>query len=178
MVTRMLRHQQVAASVLHISGLCRGTPHPTIRREGDDDSGDDPRTPAGSADPSCSWPSRAGTTRRESATNAARFLRSAWDGQRIASLDPEEFYHFGLQRPLVRASSREPSTARSSGRSWSSCSASRANRDVIVGVGIEPHLRWKTYCRSVLDFAKELEVGLVVTLGALLAEVPHTRPVG
>ena len=38
----------------------------------------------------------------ESATNAARFLRSAWDGQRIASLDPEEFYHFGLQRPLVR----------------------------------------------------------------------------
>ena len=53
----------------------------------------------------------------------------------------------------------------------------RANRDVVVAVGIEPHLRWMTYCRAVLDFARELEVGLVVTLGALLAEVPHTRPV-
>lgn len=112
----------------------------------------------------------------ESATNAARFLRAAWDGHRIASLDPEEFYHFGLQRPLVRlvpgTLEREivwPETE------FSLCT--RAGRDVIVGVGIEPHLRWKTYCRAVLDFARELEVGLLITLGALLAEVPHTRPV-
>jgi hypothetical protein len=48
---------------------------------------------------------------------------------------------------------------------------------VVIGVGIEPHLRWKTYCRSILEMAQELEVGLLVTLGALLAEVPHTRPV-
>jgi predicted ATP-grasp superfamily ATP-dependent carboligase len=47
----------------------------------------------------------------------------------------------------------------------------------MIGVGIEPHLRWKTYCHTVLDLARELEVGLIVTLGALLAEVPHTRPV-
>ncbi|HZS33034.1 MAG TPA: PAC2 family protein [Methylomirabilota bacterium] len=112
----------------------------------------------------------------ESATNAVRFLRGAWDGQRIATLDPEEFYHFGLQRPLVRlapgTSERElvwPETE------FALCT--RGSRDVLIGVGIEPHLRWKTYCRAVLDFARELEVGLVVTLGALLAEVPHTRPV-
>ncbi len=112
----------------------------------------------------------------ESATNAVRFLRSAWDGQRIATLDPEEFYHFGLQRPLVRlvpgTTEREliwPETE------FALCT--RGSRDVLIGVGIEPHLRWKTYCRAVLDFARELEVGLVITLGALLAEVPHTRPV-
>ena len=112
----------------------------------------------------------------ESATNAARFLRSAWDGQRIASLDPEEFYHFGLQRPLVRL---VPGTLDRE-IVWPELEftlCTRASRDVVVGVAIEPHLRWKTYCRAVLDFARELEVGLVVTLGALLAEVPHTRPV-
>ena len=111
----------------------------------------------------------------ESATNAARFLRSSWDGHQIATLDPEEFYHFGLQRPLVRL---VPGTFDRE-IVWPELEftlCTRASRDVIVGVGIEPHLRWKTYCRSVLDFAKELEVGLVVTLGALLAEVPHTRP--
>src|SRR5262245_9120200 len=112
----------------------------------------------------------------ESATNAARFLRSAWNGQRIASLDPEEFCHFGLQRPLVRL---VPGTLDRE-IVWPELEfmlCTHASRDVIVGVGIEPHLRWKTYCRAVLDFARELEIGLVVTLGALLAEVPHTRPV-
>jgi hypothetical protein len=112
----------------------------------------------------------------ESATNAARFLRTAWDGQRIATLDPEEFYHFGLQRPLVRLipDSLEREIV------WPEMEfalCSRPSRDVLVGVGIEPHLRWKGYCRAVLDFARELEVSLVITLGALLAEVPHTRPV-
>ena len=48
---------------------------------------------------------------------------------------------------------------------------------MLIGIGSEPHLRWKTYCRTVLELARELEVGLIVTMGALLAEVPHTRPV-
>jgi proteasome assembly chaperone (PAC2) family protein len=112
----------------------------------------------------------------ESATNAARFLRSAWDGRRVASLDPEEFYHFGLQRPLVRL---KPDTGERE-IVWPETEfalATRAGRDVVIGVGIEPHLRWKTYCQAVLDLARELDIGLVVTLGALLAEVPHTRPV-
>ncbi|HEV8309474.1 MAG TPA: PAC2 family protein [Methylomirabilota bacterium] len=114
----------------------------------------------------------------EAATNAARFLRQAWDGQPLASLDPEEFYHFGLTRPQVRfkagSTEREilwPETE------FSLCAREALARDLLVGVGIEPHLRWKTYCQTVLDLARELEVGLVLTLGALLAEVPHTRPV-
>jgi proteasome assembly chaperone (PAC2) family protein len=114
----------------------------------------------------------------ESATNAARFLRRAWDGQPLATLDPEEFYHFGLTRPQVRfkpgTTEREitwPDTE------FSLCQPDALARDVLIGVGIEPHLRWKTYCRTILDMAREMEVGLVVTLGALLAEVPHTRPI-
>ena len=112
----------------------------------------------------------------ESATNAARFLRTAWDGTRIASLDPEEFYHFGLQRPLVRL---VPGTLERE-IVWPETEfmlCTRAGRDVVVGVSTEPHLRWKTYCGAVIDFARELEVGLIITLGALLAEVPHTKPV-
>ena len=50
-------------------------------------------------------------------------------------------------------------------------------RDVIVGVAIEPHLKWKTYCATVLELARTCQVSLVLTLGALLAEVPHTKPV-
>jgi proteasome assembly chaperone (PAC2) family protein len=114
----------------------------------------------------------------EAATNTVRFLRSAWNGSPYATLDGEEFYHFGLSRPLVRfvpgTSEREivwPDTE------FSHCRAAGLARDVLIGVGTEPHLRWKTYCATVLEMARELEVGLIVTLGALLAEVPHTRPI-
>ncbi len=114
----------------------------------------------------------------ESATNAARFLRQAWEGQPLATLDSEEFYHFGLTRPQVRF---KPGTTERDivwpDTEFSLCRREALARDVVIGVGIEPHLRWKTYCRSILEMAQELEVGLLVTLGALLAEVPHTRPV-
>src|SRR5207253_174186 len=50
-------------------------------------------------------------------------------------------------------------------------------RDLIVGVAPEPHLRWRTYCDTVLQLARMCDVSLLLTLGALLAEVPHTKPV-
>ncbi len=115
----------------------------------------------------------------ESATTAARFLGQIWPSQPLASIDPEEFYHFGLSRPYVRfkadsSSEREivwPSTDFSLSRHPS------LDRDLIVGVAIEPHLKWRTYCGAVLDLARRSGATLVLTLGALLAEVPHTRPV-
>jgi proteasome assembly chaperone (PAC2) family protein len=51
------------------------------------------------------------------------------------------------------------------------------DRDLIVSVATEPHLRWKTYCGAIVELARRCEATLVLTLGALLAEVPHTRPV-
>jgi proteasome assembly chaperone (PAC2) family protein len=115
----------------------------------------------------------------ESATTAVRYLGTAFHAEKFAEIDPEEFYHFGLSRPTVRF---KPGSETERELTWPTTdfSISRAPdlaRDVIVGVAIEPHLRWKTYCGLVLELAKTCEVGLVLTLGALLAEVPHTRPV-
>jgi len=60
---------------------------------------------------------------------------------------------------------------------FSIAQAPELSRDVIIGVAAEPHLRWKGYCGLVLDLARRCDVALVLTLGALLGEVPHTRPV-
>ena len=115
----------------------------------------------------------------ESATTAVKYLGTSFHAQKFAEIDPEEFYHFGLSRPYVRfkqgsETEREitwPTTE------FSIAQAPELARDVIVGVAVEPHLRWKTYCSLVLELARSCDVGLVLTLGALLAEVPHTRPV-
>ena len=115
----------------------------------------------------------------ESATTAARYLGQIWPSEPLATIDPEEFYHFGLSRPHVRfksgsRSEREivwPSTDFSLSRNGA------LDRDLIVGVAMEPHLRWRTYCGAVIDLARRARASLVLTLGALLAEVPHTRPV-
>jgi len=115
----------------------------------------------------------------ESATTAARYLATTFHAEKFAEIDPEEFYHFGLSRPYVRYKSgseteREivwPATEFSVAR------PAELARDLIIGVAIEPHLRWKTYCAAVLDLARRCDATLVLTLGALLAEVPHTRPI-
>jgi len=115
----------------------------------------------------------------EAATTAARYLSTSFGAEKFAEIDPEEFYHFGLSRPYVRyktgsETEREivwPATEFSLAR------AANLSRDLIIGVAIEPHLKWRTYCASVLELARRCEATLVLTLGALLAEVPHTRPV-
>jgi hypothetical protein len=114
----------------------------------------------------------------EAATTAARYLGQLWPSRPLGSIDPEEFYHFGLSRPHVRykrgsESEREiiwPATEFSISRPTPDC-------DLIVGVAIEPHLKWRTYCGAVLELARRCRVALVLTLGALLAEVAHSRPV-
>jgi len=115
----------------------------------------------------------------ESATTAVRYLGTSLHAEKFAEIDPEEFYHFGLTRPHVRF---KPGSETEREITWpatefSLARASDLARDVIVGVATEPHLRWKAYCGQVLDLARSCEVGLILSLGALLAEVPHTRPV-
>jgi proteasome assembly chaperone (PAC2) family protein len=115
----------------------------------------------------------------ESATTAARYLATTYQAEKFAEIDPEEFYHFGLSRPYVRYKSGS-STEREIVWPATEFSLTRSPdlpRDLIVAVAIEPHLRWRTYCATVLEVARRCEVTLVVTLGALLAEVAHTRPV-
>ena len=115
----------------------------------------------------------------EAATTAARTLARAWSAERFATIDPEEFYHFGLSRPHIRfkAGSRTEREVIWPATEFSAGSVPELDRDVIVGVAIEPHLKWKTYCGLVLELARRCRVSLVLTLGALLADVAHTRPV-
>jgi proteasome assembly chaperone (PAC2) family protein len=114
----------------------------------------------------------------ESATGAARALCRTWPTRQVATLHPEEFYHFGLTRPEVHF--RPGSPIRDV--HWPTTDFYLAeepalSRDVIVGIGIEPHLKWQTFCGHILALARQAGVSLVITLGALLADVPHTRPI-
>jgi proteasome assembly chaperone (PAC2) family protein len=115
----------------------------------------------------------------ESATAAARVLSRSWPSKPLAAIEPEEFYHFGLTRPEVRFR-QDGSGIRDV--HWPTTDFVRSDepalaRDVIVGVGIEPHLKWQTFCGHILELAHRAQVSLVITLGALLADVPHTRPI-
>jgi proteasome assembly chaperone (PAC2) family protein len=115
----------------------------------------------------------------ESATTAARYLSQLWSSRPFASIDPEDFYHFGLSRPYVRfkTGSRTEREIVWPATEFSLAQPSELERDIVVGVAIEPHLKWRTYCAEVLDLARRSRASLVLTLGALLAEVAHTRPI-
>ena len=115
----------------------------------------------------------------ESATTAARYLSQLWTSRPLASIDPEEFYHFGLSRPHVRfkTGSRTEREIVWPATEFSLAQPSELERDIVVGVAIEPHLKWRSYCGAVLEMARRCRASLVLTLGALLAEVAHTQPV-
>ncbi|MGH7374507.1 MAG: PAC2 family protein [Candidatus Rokuibacteriota bacterium] len=115
----------------------------------------------------------------ESATTAARYLSQLWSSRPFASIEPEEFYHFGLSRPYVRfkPGSRQEREIVWPATEFSVAQPSQLERDIVVGVAIEPHLKWRTYCAAVLELARRSRASLVLTLGALLAEVAHTKPV-
>jgi proteasome assembly chaperone (PAC2) family protein len=111
----------------------------------------------------------------DAATTAVRYLSSQWKAGSFAVIDPEIFYDFTTTRPHVRFDE-------SGGREivWPEnlLSGARINPDldVITLVGTEPQLRWRTFCTQITGLAQLFDVRLVVTVGALLTEVPHTRP--
>ena len=111
----------------------------------------------------------------DAATTAARWLRDRWAPEALATIDAEDFFDFTATRPQVTLAdgmTREiewPTTE----LYWGTL----AGVDAIVVVGHEPHLRWRTFCEQVVGVAKSYDARLVLTLGALLAEVPHTAPV-
>jgi predicted ATP-grasp superfamily ATP-dependent carboligase len=113
----------------------------------------------------------------DAATIAARYLGERWGARPFASIDPEEFFDFSSTRPQVRLVEGVTRRIDWPANRFSAASIPGAARDVVLLVGTEPQLRWRTFCAEVAGVAGELGVELVVTLGALLADVPHTRPV-
>jgi predicted ATP-grasp superfamily ATP-dependent carboligase len=114
----------------------------------------------------------------DAASTAAAYLARKLDAERFAAIDPEEFYDFTTTRPEVRLIDGLTRSIEWPANTFSAAiTTSAAARDVVFLQGVEPQLRWRTFCSEVVDVARAVGVELVVTLGALLAEVPHTRPV-
>ena len=114
----------------------------------------------------------------EAASNAGHHLADVWATRPFATIDAEDFYDFSCDA-TARATRRRRSTARSSGRSneLSASSVLGADMDVVLLIGTEPQLKWRTFCSEVIEVVTELNARMLITLGALLAEVPHSRPV-
>ena len=112
----------------------------------------------------------------QGASLAASFLAQSWGARRFADVDPEEFYDFQATRPhvaLVDGLTRRidwPENA------FFHAELPDADREGVLLLGVEPNLRWRTFTGEIVELARDLGVELVVTLGALLADVPHTRP--
>jgi proteasome assembly chaperone (PAC2) family protein len=111
------------------------------------------------------------------ATHAAQFLVQRLQARRFASLDPEEFYNFSELRPQVRLRDGLYREVTWPANEFFYSREALPQRNLVFGVGIEPHLKWKTYATTLLDLAKQCGVNLVITLGALLADVAYSRPV-
>ncbi len=113
----------------------------------------------------------------DAASFAATHLSRAWNATKLASIDPEEFFDFQAVRPQVELVDGLTRKITWPSNELSGAHLAGATNDVLLLIGTEPNMHWKTFSNLVLDLAKHHNVKLVVTLGALLADVPHSRPV-
>ncbi len=113
----------------------------------------------------------------DAASSAARYLRDRWSARPFGDIDPEEFYDFSSTRPHVRLVDGVTRQIDWPSNELSVAELPGTSRDVVVLLGTEPQLRWRTFASEVVGLAGRLNIELVVILGALLADVPHTRPV-
>ncbi|MFK5635479.1 MULTISPECIES: PAC2 family protein [unclassified Ornithinimicrobium] len=112
----------------------------------------------------------------ESASAVIEHLATVWEAQVVAAVDPEDYYDFQVNRPQIvtvdgRRSIRWPTTRILLARN------TPMGRDVILVMGIEPSVRWRSFASDILGYATHQGVQMIVVLGALLADVPHTRPI-
>src|ERR1700729_1778117 len=113
----------------------------------------------------------------DAASSAITFVAGALGGRRFASIDPEEFYDFQSTRPHVKMVDGHARKIVWPEVELYEARVPRATRDLVLLVGDEPSLRWRTFSKVIVELAEALGTQLVVTLGALLADVPHTRPI-
>ena len=111
----------------------------------------------------------------QAASLAAGYLAKTWGAERFADVDPENFFDFQATRPHV---SLEEGLSRRI--DWPETAFYHArpeglDRDVVLLLGVEPNLRWRTFTDLVVGLARDVGIELLITLGALLADVPHTR---
>src|SRR4051794_33192610 len=112
----------------------------------------------------------------QGASMATAYLARAWHADAFASIDPELFFDFQSTRPHVSLVDGTVRKIDWPENSFHHARPARSEHDTVVMLGTEPSLCWRTFAGIVTGLAKDLGVELVVTLGALLADVPHTRP--
>jgi proteasome assembly chaperone (PAC2) family protein len=111
------------------------------------------------------------------ASTALEAVASGLDSQVVARLDPEEFYDFQVNRPTIRLVEGRTRQIDWPANTLIAARAAGAERDLVLMSGVEPNLRWRTYSTAILDAAERLGVEMLVSLGALIADVAHTHPV-
>ena len=112
----------------------------------------------------------------QGATLAAGYLARHWQAARFAEIDPEEFFDFQATRPQVSLIDGETRELSWPDNAFFHATVEGCDRDVVLLIGVEPNLRWRAFTDLVVGLARDLGVERVVTLGSLLADVPHTRP--
>ncbi|AZI59474.1 PAC2 family protein [Nakamurella antarctica] len=113
----------------------------------------------------------------DAATSAVEHLALTWDATPLAEIDPENFYDFQVSRPTVKILQGVTRHIEWPTTKLTVCRLPDQSRDVILVHGIEPNFRWKAFCAELVQLALDNGVTTMISLGALLADVAHTRPV-
>jgi proteasome assembly chaperone (PAC2) family protein len=112
----------------------------------------------------------------ESATSAITHLLTIWSHQQIAAVDSEEYYDFQVNRPQIKIDESNIREIIWPGTIVYAVSSPALANDFLIVRGVEPSMRWKSFISDLLDLADDYEVSMIISIGALLADTPHSRP--
>ena len=113
----------------------------------------------------------------EAATAGVDLLIAKYSASLVAEIDPESFFNFQEERPVVHLGDNGREIRWPSNKIWGADCGS-GNHDLLLVSGIEPHLRWQTFSESLSEVARLMDVEMVITIGAMAGMAPHTRPLG
>ncbi|MDF9751820.1 PAC2 family protein [Arthrobacter sp. ES3-54] len=113
----------------------------------------------------------------EAASDALRYLNKLWGGKKVAAIDADEYYDFQFTRPTIRRTAAGERKIKWPSTRIFKASVPESNVDVIFVQGTEPSYKWRAYTAELLVHAEALHVDYVILVGALLADVPHSRPI-
>jgi len=112
----------------------------------------------------------------DAATAAVEHLEEMWEARPVTELDPDGYYDFQVTRPTISMTEGDGRRIEWPTTRFSVCRPDGTDRDVVLIRGIEPSIRWRAFCDDVLEVCHSLDVSELVLLGALLADVPYSRP--
>src|SRR5947208_6682525 len=112
----------------------------------------------------------------QGASLAGGYLAKTWEAERFAEIEPEGFYDFQATRPHVSLVDGRTRRVDWPENAFYHAPIPGLDRDAVLLLGVEPNLRWRTFSTMIIDLARELGMEMMITLGSLLADVPHTRP--